>query len=178
VPTSVLSVATDNLEAALGDLLARVESIVQDGRGEAGAQELLAAFRTTEDSDDRSGATSDTRARTGSLPGMVADRVPAPGVSRFPGGALAHRLIARATRRRDEIMLGEIRSLAQSVEDRLGELSEKTKSSGAVGVGEVQRQVQSVADMIAVMEGRLSAAMSRIDALEERLGRLDGGGFR
>ena len=109
---------------------------------------------------------------------MVADRVPAPGMSRFPGGAWRTGSSPAATRRRDQIMLGEIRSLAQSVEDRLGELSEKTEFSGGAGVGELQRQVQSVADTIAVMEGRLSAAMSRIDAFEERLGRLDGGGFR
>jgi hypothetical protein len=170
-------VATDDLEAALGDLLARVESIVRTGRGEPDDQELL-AFRTTGEPEGISGTTSESRARAGSLAGVVTDRVPAPGMSRFPGGALAHRLIARATARRDTILLGEIRSLAQAVEDRLVELSEKTTSSGAVGTGELQEKVRSVADTIAVLEGRLSAALSRIDALEERLGRLDDDGSR
>jgi hypothetical protein len=164
-------VTSDQQSAALAGLLVRIQSIVAETGVGPDDDELLAAFRDLRNPDDRPGPMSELRARITALPAVVAERLPDAAASRVPGGTLLHRAIARATRRRDEALLEEIRSLASQISDRLLELTDAARSPLMGSVDQATGQIQAVADTVATMEERLAAMLSRIEALEARLDR-------
>jgi len=162
-------VTSDQQNAALEGLFARVQTIVAETGVGPDDDELLAAFGELRNPDDGPGPTSEMRARITALPGVVAERLPDSAASRVPGGTLLHRAIARATRRQDEALLEEIRGLASQIKDRLLELTDTAPSSLTGSVEQATSQIQAVADTVATIEERLAAMLSRIEALEARL---------
>jgi hypothetical protein len=164
-------VTTDEQNAALDGLLARVRTIVAETGVGPHDDELLGAFREFGDPDDRPGPTNQMRARITALPGVVAERLPYSAASRVPGGTLVHRAIARATRRQDEALLEEIRGLASQTKNRLLELADAAPPSLTRSVEQATSQIEAVADTVATIERRLAAMLNRIEALEARLDR-------
>lgn len=162
---------TDPQSQALDGLVARVQSIVAETGAGSHDDELLAAFSELRNPDDGPAAMSEMRARIAALPALVAARLPDAAASRIPGGTLLHRAIARATRRHDEALLGEIRGLASQIKDRLLELTDPVHPSLTESAEQATNQIQAIVDIVATMEGRLATMLSRIEALEARLGR-------
>lgn len=164
--------AEDTGERALEDLLTRVKSIVADAGFEADDEALRALFATTgtHPCAYRSGA--ELQARIEAIPRRVPDQVVAPTTSRLPGGSLAHRLVARVTRRHDQVLLEDIRGLACEVRDRLLEVA-TTSPTGTPALERVSGQVEAIADAVARMETQVSAAVGRVEAMEERLAGLE-----
>jgi hypothetical protein len=155
----------------LNRLVARVQSIVAETGTGSDDDELLAAFSELRNPDDGPAAMSEMRARIAALPAVVAERLPDAAASRVPGGTLLHRAIARTTRRQDEALLREIRGVASQIKDRLLELTDPARSPLTESAEQATNQIQAVVDIVATMEERLATMLSRIEALEARLGR-------
>ncbi|HVN50478.1 MAG TPA: methyltransferase domain-containing protein [Acidimicrobiales bacterium] len=162
--------AADTPDPALDDLLRRVNEIVDHSPADRRDEELLAVFR-----DLRApvrGPVGDLRARIEALPASVVDHGPVPTSSRLPGGSLVHRALNKATARRDQLLLQDIRALAGEVRDRLLELS----ALGPAGSGALERlgeRMEALADLLADVQARHSVAEGRIEAIEQRLAALE-----
>lgn len=160
----------DQQSAALDGLRVRVQSIVAETDTGRDDDELLAAFLELRNPEDLPAVKSEMRARIAALPAVVAERLPDAVASRLPGGTLLHRAIARATRRRDEALLEEIRGLARQIKDRLLELTDAACPSLMDSAEQATSQIQAVVDAVATIEDGLATMLSRIEALEARLG--------
>jgi hypothetical protein len=161
-------VSTDEQNAALENLRARVETIVTEMDTRRDDDELLGTLDELRGSGGPA-PTSETRARIAALPLLVAERLPDSSASRLPGGSLVHRAIAKATRRQDDALLKEIRGLAAQVGDRMLELNDAAPPLLSGSIEQAMDQIHAVADKIALLEGHFAAMLSRIEALETRL---------
>lgn len=163
--------STDRPDSALEDLLARIEKIVADN-GRPGEEALLDAFRELRGVAGRSDQARELLERIEALPHVVPGGLSPRTQSRVPGGSLLHKAVAKVTYRQGQDLLEDIRSLAQETRDRL--LDVAGSSPSVVGSSErMAAQIEAIADEVVELQRRLSVTLSRVEAVEEQLDRLE-----
>jgi SAM-dependent methyltransferase len=163
-------------DIALSDLVARVEAVVAQGAGpdDEMLRQVFEDLRVAVQNDERlRPELAERLRRIDRIPLVVADQLPTHGLSRIPGGRHAHRLIHRATRRRDNALLEQIRELAHEVKNVMFETDEALFRAIPQTSDRLAGDVEALTDALVRLETRTSQVIGRLEDLERRVDRLD-----